>query len=188
MDQTAVKPLSRGPANSTVLIGWVWVWGWVSTGYGVARCSESVESRRGVGQLDLLVSWGGGGGWGGGDPESGGAARSLECVDILIADKACSRATYFLHIPTAVKCRYPLISQWCGILRLLLTWRIKLELSLLHTKVTRGRSPTGASSCSSCSTGGCTGAWCRGGGCRCSSHSSSNCARVGGRRVHLAEL
>ena len=56
MDQTAVKPLSRGPANSTVLIGWVWVWGWVSTGYGVARCSESVESRRGVGQLDLLVS------------------------------------------------------------------------------------------------------------------------------------
>lgn len=56
MDQTAVKPLSRVPANSTVLIGWVRVWGWVSTGYGIARCSESVECGRGVGQLDLLVS------------------------------------------------------------------------------------------------------------------------------------
>lgn len=56
MDQTAVKPLSGVPADSTVLIGWVRVWGRVSTGYGIARCSESVECCRSVGQLDLLVS------------------------------------------------------------------------------------------------------------------------------------
>lgn len=56
MDQTAVEPLSRVPANSTILIGWVRVWGRVSAGYGITRCSKSVEGGRGVGQLDLLVS------------------------------------------------------------------------------------------------------------------------------------
>lgn len=56
MDQTAVKPLTRVPANSTILISRVRVRGRVSAGYGIARCGESVECGRGVGKLVLLVS------------------------------------------------------------------------------------------------------------------------------------